>query len=289
MSRTIDTAIEGDFAVLQKGPSNAWLFRPVELPIVASALSCNPDGTPLWVAVATAAQGTKADSAVQPGSLATVATSGAYGDLISRPVIPSNTNQLTNGAGFITGITSGNVTAALGFTPYNATNPNSFIDLAGARLSITFTTTGTGAATYNSGNGALNVPNTTPAAIVINDVPGRSIVTTTTSTGFQIDASRACEVHYDIDLSTTASIAGNAAVSVYLETAATNSTTAGDWTSIAKVTNTQALSLAITLQSIQGVTMSFNRKIPAGKYVRLRSVISGTASATIAYAQETKL
>ncbi len=30
----------------------------------------------------------------------------------------TNTNQLTNGAGFITGITSGNVTTALGFTPY---------------------------------------------------------------------------------------------------------------------------------------------------------------------------
>ena len=39
----------------------------------------------------------------------------------------TNTNQLTNGAGFITGITSGNVTTALGFTPYNSTNPSGFI------------------------------------------------------------------------------------------------------------------------------------------------------------------
>jgi hypothetical protein len=38
---------------------------------------------------ATAAQGALAASAVQPGALATVATSGAYGDLSGRPTIPS--------------------------------------------------------------------------------------------------------------------------------------------------------------------------------------------------------
>lgn len=35
-------------------------------------------------------------------SLATVATSGSYNDLSNKPTIPTNTNQLTNGAGFIT-------------------------------------------------------------------------------------------------------------------------------------------------------------------------------------------
>jgi hypothetical protein len=39
----------------------------------------------------------------------------------------TNNNQLTNGAGYITGITSGMVTTALGYTPYNATNPNGYI------------------------------------------------------------------------------------------------------------------------------------------------------------------
>ena len=40
--------------------------------------------------------------------------------------VPTNTNQLTNGAGFITGITSTDVTTALGFTPYNSTNPSGY-------------------------------------------------------------------------------------------------------------------------------------------------------------------
>lgn len=38
-------------------------------------------------------------------TLATVATSGSYNDLANKPTIPTNTNQLTNGAGFITGYT----------------------------------------------------------------------------------------------------------------------------------------------------------------------------------------
>jgi hypothetical protein len=41
---------------------------------------------------------TKADTS----SLATVATSGSYNDLSNTPTIPTNNNQLTNGAGFIT-------------------------------------------------------------------------------------------------------------------------------------------------------------------------------------------
>jgi len=51
---------------------------------------------------------------------------GNYNSLSNRPTIPTNTNQLTNGAGYITGITSANVTGALGFTPYNSTNPSGF-------------------------------------------------------------------------------------------------------------------------------------------------------------------
>ena len=38
-------------------------------------------------------------------SLATVATSGSYNDLSNTPTIPTNNNQLTNGAGYITGYT----------------------------------------------------------------------------------------------------------------------------------------------------------------------------------------
>lgn len=46
----------------------------------------------------------------------------------------------TNPSGYITGITSANVTTALGFTPYNATNPNGYITSSG---SVTYATNST--------------------------------------------------------------------------------------------------------------------------------------------------
>lgn len=65
---------------------------------------------------ASSAQGARADTAVQPGSLAAVATTGAYSDLsgkpslfsgsyvdlTNKPTIPTNNNQLANGAGYVT-------------------------------------------------------------------------------------------------------------------------------------------------------------------------------------------
>jgi len=59
-------------------------------------------------------------------TLATVATSGSYEDLSNKPTIPAATSQLTNDSGFITGITSNNVITALGYTPYNSSNPSGY-------------------------------------------------------------------------------------------------------------------------------------------------------------------
>ncbi len=51
----------------------------------------------------------------------------------------------------------------------------------------------------------------------------------------------------------------------------------------------QVLTVVPALQSVLAVTGLLSRRIPAGKFVRLRSVITGTASATVPYTQETKL
>lgn len=241
--------------------------------------------------------------------LATTGTSGQYwrGDKTWQafPSIPSNTNQLTNGAGFLTGITSGQVTTALGFTPYDASNPNGYTANAGTVTSVTAGTGLSGGVITTSGT--ISLPNTGSAGTYstvttdaqgrvsagtarnIASATGRSIVTTTSSTGFLVDASQDSLVSYDVDLSSTSTIGGASAVTVFLETADTNSTTPGDWTTIGKVSNGQTITLAIALQSVQTSTATLSKVVPAGKYVRLRSTISGTSSATIAYSQETKL
>ena len=132
----------------------------------------------------------------------------------------------------------------------------------------------------------LNKP-TIPGAATINDGVSRSIVTSTASTGFQVSATRQSFVSYTIDTSTTATIGGASTITVYLETANTNSTTPSDWTIIDKISNSQTITLAVALQSVQNLTLKLAKNIPAGKWVRIRSVVSGTASATYYLGQET--
>lgn len=119
--------------------------------INGTTLSGNKTSSDLGLA--TSAQGTLADTALQPGDniselvndsgfitginssdvtsalgytpvdpsdLSTVATTGNYNDLSNKPtipVVPTNVSAFTNDAGYITGIDSTDVTNALGYTP----------------------------------------------------------------------------------------------------------------------------------------------------------------------------
>ena len=96
------------------------------------------------------------DTKVDKSNLSTVATSGSYDDLINKPTIPTDTNDLTNGAGFvtssdldgyatetwvdqqgyITGITNEDITTALGYTPYDNSNPNGYTSNIGTVTAV---------------------------------------------------------------------------------------------------------------------------------------------------------
>ncbi len=160
-----------------------------------------------------------------------------------------------------------------------------------ARASFSLTTTGSGAATYNSTTGVFNVPTYSPASLSINDAPGRTLVTATNATGFQVSSTRNADVCYEGSISTTSTIGGPATATVFLETADTNSTTPADWAVKARQVYNNTITLAVVLNQTQGNNWTICRKIPAGKYVRLRvGAVSGTASATInAEQQETLL
>ncbi len=242
-------------------------------------------------------------------ALSVVATSGAYADLSGAPSIPAaqinsdwaaasgvgeilnkpstlagygitDAYPLTgNPSNFLTSITSGQVTGALGFTPYSASNPSSFISQSGARTAVSLTTTGTsGAATYNSSTGVLNVPNYTPPA-----VPARSqsAATRTLNTAFQVSATRDALVNYSVQCTITASIAGGQSCDVVLEIATDAAFTAGVQT-VGIIGTGQTYTLAIAIQGVQPQTAQVTGYVPAGYYARLRTVnVSG--SPTYAY------
>jgi hypothetical protein len=80
--------------------------------------------TPADLGAATAAQGATADTAVQPGDLATVATTGSYTDLTDQPSIPNSADDI------------GAATAAQGATAATAVQPG---DLATVATSGSYT------------------------------------------------------------------------------------------------------------------------------------------------------
>ncbi|MCO6358539.1 beta strand repeat-containing protein [Roseivirga pacifica] len=93
------TVAEGnDSRILNGQTAYGWGDHSVEGYLTSSDLSGY--ATESWVS----SQGYALAS-----SLATVATSGSYDDLTDKPTIPTNNNQLTNGAGYITSAALGNV------------------------------------------------------------------------------------------------------------------------------------------------------------------------------------
>ena len=66
-----------------------------------------------------------------------------------------------NTSGYITGITSSDVTGALGFTPYNSTNPNGYTNNTGTITSVKTTAGAHTAINVSSGAAEFNVPTKT--------------------------------------------------------------------------------------------------------------------------------
>lgn len=53
-------------------------------------------------------------------------TANASSNVTANITVPTKVSDLTNDSGFISGITSSDVTTALGYTPYNSTNPSGY-------------------------------------------------------------------------------------------------------------------------------------------------------------------
>lgn len=70
------------------------------------------------------------NSSILSGGIANFVTNTAYNastnKIATMSDVPTDTNDLTNGAGYITGINSSDVITALGYTPYDSTNPNNY-------------------------------------------------------------------------------------------------------------------------------------------------------------------
>lgn len=162
-------------------------------------------------------------------TLATVATSGSYNDLTSKPTIPSGQVQ------------SDWTQASTGSVDYIKNKPT--------------------ARSQSSSSRSLNII-------------------------FQVSATRWSLVRYSVDISTTVSLSGSQVGQVVLEMATNAAFTTGVQT-IQQFSNGNSGTLVIGLVLTQLNTACLSGDIPAGNYVRLRTVnLTGTPTFTYQAGQE---
>lgn len=168
-------------------------------------------------------------------------------------------------------------------TQVTGTKTNSFIsdfveaaqDAVGAMISSQFV--------YNDGANSLSLRSpsyTNNASRTIQTVAGAA-------NGWQLSSTRDATVRYSVTINSTVSLAGNQTGYVVIEVAATNSSTAGDWQEVGRVASGQsgALVIGLTLNQVGGGQL--NADVPAGYYVRIRSVnTAGTPTYTYNSGQE---
>lgn len=129
------------------------------------------------------------------------------------------------------------------------------------------------------GAGILVLLGLLPTTAIAESALSLSVQTSTGAVGTQVSSTHDSYVMVNTSVSTTATIAGNAAGDLVLEVAPTNSATAGDWVERGRNGNSQTLTLALTLQSVQLVKGQMVAFVPKGYYVKVRSV-TGSGSPT---------
>lgn len=131
------------------------------------------------------------------------------------------------------------------------------------------------------------------AARSFGNAPGRTLVAVAAAAnGFQIDASRDAFATYSVAITCAVQIGVVTNVSGYvvLEVAATNSSTAADWTEIGRITHAENIGLALALSATEVIGGAMSGIIQAGWYARLRSVnVAGTPTYAVHGQQEVKL
>lgn len=148
----------------------------------------------------------------------------------------------------------------------------------------------TGAAGTTGAQGSAGATGATGtfAIRVFQNAPSRTIQTVAASAnGWQLSTTRDASVGYACSITTSATIGGASTGYLVLEICSTNSATAANWQEIDRITNSQTITLAVALQSIQVISASIRGIVPAGYYVRARSVASsGTPTFAFVSGQE---
>lgn len=120
------------------------------------------------------------------------------------------------------------------------------------------------------GNGTLGA---LPSSVrTTSALTGVSIVTSTSAGGTQIHATKDSTVHGSVSTSITTTVGGTSTSEIVAEICATNSTTPGDWQEAGRVGDSNTITLAIALNSVQPGKKQLCFDLPGGWFFRYRSL-----------------
>lgn len=221
-----------------------------------------------------------------------------------------------NPSNFLTSISSGQVTGALGYTPLSAevdgsiTNEIQSLSIVGSTISLsngggsvavpgTVYSAGTGVnissniitntapdqtVTLTAGN-RISITGTYPNFTIAYVEPAINIVTRTTNSNFTVSSTKQALVTYTLTCQVTNPLlVGTSTAMAYLE----YSTNAGStWSLPSQNGNSSGVGITVTLQLTNGQTGTLIGYIPANALVRIRTATSGTGSVTYVTGQET--
>lgn len=164
-------------------------------------------------------------------------------------------------------------------TPTNIVSIDASTGKLGMSKSLSLTNTGSGAATYNPSTGVMNIP--TPSGVVVPTY-NYGVSRTINSTSFTPSTTQPYRVTYNISISCTATIGSAASGKVELQYY--NGTT---WVTVNEIANSNTVTLAITLNSVNIQNVSISGEFPANTQLRLVPTVAGTT--TITYIRGTEI
>lgn len=163
------------------------------------------------------------------------------------------------------------------------TSPETIFAAASAAIQLYATGKGWGVLTYSFGMFATANGAGAPVASALS----LSLQTSTGAVGTQVSATRGAWVTVSGSVSTSATIGAGSGGDIILEVAPTNSASAGDWVEWGRLGNSQTVSLALILNSVQVIKGQLMAFVPAGYYVKARTLTSaGTPTYTLLGAKQ---
>lgn len=231
-----------------------------------------------------------------------------------RTQIPTNNNQLTNGAGYLTSytetdplfgskfataLTGSVINTALGYTAYNGSlNSLGFLTSVPAQTFSSLTGKPTTISGYgitdatSNARSSISLTTTGTGSATYNSTTGILNVPTFStyvpvihnnvsrpidSTTFTVSSTLQATVSYPIRISTTATIGSNQSANVYLQYSIDAGST---WNIAGVVENSNTVTLAIVLNQVSVQTCALTGTVPANALCRIAVVKTGTLANT---------